>query len=389
MNACGECDTLVAMAASRDALEVSLEAPTGASVLHPGDAIEIRWKSRGARGHDLEATVEGAAVPIAVGLAAEARHQVWTIPADLLKGRVRVELRLRLIARAEHAQAEATSVAIAVVPRRVPTMPPPPSRAANAFALVSIDPKLGPATGGTSITVHGCGFERFTVVRVGGRDASTTFVSPAVLQVIAPPTLHPGLADVAARNADARTAVLPRVFRYEPVPAPEVHALEPRQGGSVGGTRVTLVGARFGPGSLVTLGGSRPASTMFVDPSTLEIVTPAHAQHGLVDVEVTNVDGQTVLVRNAFRYDPAPAPELAAIVPRRGPARGGARVTLLGRGFGPHSVVRFGELDAPVTFKSTTELEVDAPPSPAGIVDVQVKSPDGETTVARRAFQYD
>ena len=378
------------MAATPDALEVSLEAPLATCVMHPGDVLEIRWKSRGALGHDLEALVEGEPVPIVAGLPAEVRHQAWAIPADLLAGRVRVELRVHLIARAGASKTDATSVPIAVVPRRVPTVPPPPSRAAQELALASIDPKSGPATGGTSLTVHGRGFERFTIVRVAGRDASTTFVSSTALQVIAPPTLAPGLADVVALNPDTRTATLRHAFRYDPVPPPEVRAIEPKHGALVGGTRLTVVGARFGPGTAVTIGGLRPARTMFVDPSTLELVTAARTQPGLVDVEIANVDGQTTIARNAFRYDPVAPPEVEGILPRKGRARGGDRVTLLGRGFGPQSLVAFGDVEArTVVFKSATELEVDAPPSEPGVVDVRVVNPDGQTAVARRAFQYE
>jgi uncharacterized repeat protein (TIGR01451 family) len=79
-------------------------------------------------------------------------------------------------------------------------------------------------------------------------------------------------------------------------------ALSPNQGDLAGGTAVTITGGGFVNGSLgVTFGGNAATSVAFVNASTITCVTPAHSA-GLVDVVLTNGDGQPTTATNAFTY---------------------------------------------------------------------------------------
>lgn len=65
------------------------------------------------------------------------------------------------------------------------------------LSLGFLDPASG--TGGTAITVHGSGFQSGATVTIGGQPATTTFVDPNTLNVVAP-TLSPGPQRVVIAN---------------------------------------------------------------------------------------------------------------------------------------------------------------------------------------------
>jgi uncharacterized repeat protein (TIGR01451 family) len=80
-------------------------------------------------------------------------------------------------------------------------------------------------------------------------------------------------------------------------------ALSPNQGPGSGGTAVTITGTGFvSGGSLgVTFGGVAATALTFVNASTIACTTPPHVS-GVVDVVLTNGDGQPTTVANGFTY---------------------------------------------------------------------------------------
>jgi uncharacterized repeat protein (TIGR01451 family) len=83
-------------------------------------------------------------------------------------------------------------------------------------------------------------------------------------------------------------------------------ALSPSQGPDSGGTSVTITGSAFVTGGSlgVTFGGIAATSVNVVNATTITCVTPAHAI-GLVDVVLTNGDGQQTTAFNAYTYNAA------------------------------------------------------------------------------------
>jgi uncharacterized repeat protein (TIGR01451 family) len=79
--------------------------------------------------------------------------------------------------------------------------------------------------------------------------------------------------------------------------------LAPDHGDTTGGTPVTITGSGFvSGGSLgVTFGGTSATSVSAVNSTTITCVTPAHTA-GLVDVVVTNGDGQPATAFNSFTF---------------------------------------------------------------------------------------
>lgn len=85
-------------------------------------------------------------------------------------------------------------------------------------------------------------------------------------------------------------------------PAPAIRSVSPNQGTGGGGTPVIVTGVNFIPGGTVKF-GTTPATSVTVaaDGSSLVAVAPQHAG-GVVNVIVTNPDGQSASLQNAFTY---------------------------------------------------------------------------------------
>ncbi|HVE65488.1 MAG TPA: PQQ-dependent sugar dehydrogenase [Thermoanaerobaculia bacterium] len=110
--------------------------------------------------------------------------------------------------------------------------------------------------------------------------------------------------------------VLARVVDANPM-APAVTAVEPGAGSARGGDVVVLTGSGFATGAVVTFGGVAATDVAVLDSigTRLRVVTPAHAT-GPVDVVVTNPDGRSVTVANAYTFTP-----LSLVAPPPRPAR--------------------------------------------------------------------
>ncbi|MCS6884423.1 MAG: choice-of-anchor V domain-containing protein [Acidobacteriota bacterium] len=168
--------------------------------------------------------------------------------------------------------------------------------------------------------------------------------------------------------------------------APSISLINPTKGPSSGGTTVTVTGSNFKNGAIVGF-GSKQASTTFVDSSNLVAVSPAGT--GTVDITVTNPDGQVARLASAFTYEEAqaPAPILAGIDPTSGPTSGGTTVTLTGNNFAQGAKVIIGK-EASVTSVTPTQIKAVTQPNEAGVVDVVVINPDGQSARLAAAFNY-
>ena len=87
------------------------------------------------------------------------------------------------------------------------------------------------------------------------------------------------------------------------VTPPLINSVNPSLGTTRGGTAVTISGSRFQTGAKVFFGDTPASSVTFSNPQELVAVTDAHAA-AVVDVTVTNPDGGTARLVNAFSYVP-------------------------------------------------------------------------------------
>ena len=103
---------------------------------------------------------------------------------------------------------------------------------------------------------------------------------------------------------------------------------------------------------------------------------------------MTNSDGQTATLSQAFSYNPAPT--LTSLTPIESPLAGGITATLTGTGFLPGATVTFGDKTVDVVVDDTggTTITATVPASSAGAVDVKVTNSDGQAVTLSEAFTY-
>jgi hypothetical protein len=90
-------------------------------------------------------------------------------------------------------------------------------------------------------------------------------------------------------------------------PTPTIVSVTPNTGLTNGGTTATIVGTGFQTGATVSLGALPAGSVVVVNATTLTALTPPSAP-GIVDVVVTNPDGQSATLSKGFTYVPPGTP---------------------------------------------------------------------------------
>lgn len=209
-----------------------------------------------------------------------------------------------------------------------------------------------------------------------------------IIKVITPPSAAPGMVDITIVNDDGQEGVLMEAFTY--LLGPELDSLAPTSGPVTGGTPVSIWGANFTDGLVVTFGDVEALDVNVVDEGLLLCTTPV-AEEGIVDVAVTNPDGQMAMLEQAFEFLPegGPQPVLTEIYPPAGPETGGTLVTLTGENLDDPGATLLG--DTPVTdYISVAPAEVvfETPASEPGIVDVTFISGGGQSVTLEQAFEY-
>jgi hypothetical protein len=170
--------------------------------------------------------------------------------------------------------------------------PPPPS-------ITGINPTLGPAAGGTQVTIFGTGFINGATVKFGSTPApGVTFGSALSLLATAP--AGTGTVGVTVTNPDGQSATLQGAFTYQ-APAPlSITGINPVSGRLAGGTVVTISGSGFVSASAVKFGSASATVVSFLSSTSLQATTPTGS--GTVGVTVMNPDGQSATLPNAFTY---------------------------------------------------------------------------------------
>lgn len=164
-------------------------------------------------------------------------------------------------------------------------------------SVTGIAPAMGPAGGGTPVTVDGTNFSgpgwAVTGVSFGGVPAASYSVASATsLVAVAPP--GSGVVDVtvstrAASDGYGETSATTPADRFTAVPAPAVTGISPARGSMKGGTPVTITGTGFsGSGftaTSVSFGGV-PAVFSVTSPTTIVATSPPSRALQAVSVTV-------------------------------------------------------------------------------------------------------
>ena len=91
-----------------------------------------------------------------------------------------------------------------------------------------------------------------------------------------------------------------------PPSAPTVTGISPSSGPTIGGTSVTISGTGFSAGATVKLGGTLATNVTVASSTSITATSPAHAA-GVVDVLVTNTDGQSGTLTSGYTYTSVPS----------------------------------------------------------------------------------
>jgi plastocyanin len=298
-----------------------------------------------------------------------------------------------------------TTLAISCGGGSSPAGPSPQnSPGAAAPTLSSVSPGRGATGGGLGVTISGSNFVAGATVSIGGAAASGVTVGSATSITATTPPHAAGAADIVVTNPDGQSGRLSGGFNYEtPVSAPPaVASVGPSSGPAAGGTSVSIAGSGFASGATVSFGSIAASSVSVANATAITAVAPAGSA-GKVDVVVTNPDGQTGRLAEAFTYvaqnppsPPSPpppgpsAPTLNGVAPSSGSTAGGTAVTLSGSGFVSGATVTFGGTAASnVTVSSGGTITATTPARAAGTVDVVVTNPDGQTARLAGGFTYE
>ncbi|MBZ5537623.1 MAG: IPT/TIG domain-containing protein [Acidobacteriia bacterium] len=171
-----------------------------------------------------------------------------------------------------------------------------------------------------------------------------------------------------------------------PVMSPSISSVSPTIGSTDGGTTVTVYGYNFIVGATVNLGGVLATNRTVIDNTRITASSPAHAA-GSVSVAVTNDDGRTGTLPNAFTY--VSPPTVGGVSPNFGPISGGTAITITGANFQSGATVKLGGTPATnVSFVSGTSLTATTAAHAAGVVDVLVTNPNGVSKALPGGYSY-
>lgn len=253
----------------------------------------------------------------------------------------------------------------------------------GAPVISTITPALGPAAGGSSVTITGTGFLAGAQVTLGGSAAVVT--APSATTIVATTPAHPaGTVDVVVTNPGGASATLSNGFTF--IGPPTLTSISPLSGPSLGGTTVTVAGTNFVTGTAVTIGGVA-ASIVSVSSTSITVTTSARPA-GVVSVTVRNPDGQAFTLSDAFTYVASAPPVVATVVPATGFSAGGTAITIIGSGFAPGASVTIGGMGAVSTVVNATTISAITPPRAVGAANVSVTNPDGQTGTLANGFTY-
>ena len=252
---------------------------------------------------------------------------------------------------------------------------------AAAPVIRSVSPQS--ARAGEQVVISGAGFQPNAVALFGNTTAGrTTYADPQTLRTTTPAGF--GTVSVTVRNPDRQQATLPNAFTFIS-PAPAVVKVTPGSGSTSGGTAVAIAGNNFQSGAKVDFGPNLAALVQWIDANTLQATSPPGS--GVVNIAVTNPDGQQGTLSNAFTFI-SPAPAVLKVTPGSGPASGGTGVTIAGSNFQSGAKVYFGpNLAALVQWIDANTLQATSPPG-SGVVSITVTNPDGQQATLAHAFTF-
>jgi len=172
--------------------------------------------------------------------------------------------------------------------------------------ISKIDPRSGPTTGGTKVTIRGKHLATAKAVLFGRtKGTKLTVKSDKKLTVMAPAHAA-GVVPVTVKTKGGKSAKTPSARFTYVAEKPQVTSISPVSGPTTGGTRVTVNGTGFTGVTAVTFDGIPGTSVSVASPTQLQVTSPEHPAR-VAHVNVTNGVGTSPSkAADVFRYLPAP-----------------------------------------------------------------------------------
>ena len=221
-----------------------------------------------------------------------------------------------------------------------------------APTVTKVDPPSGSVVGGTAVTIKGSGFLKGSTVTIGSAASAVEVVSETELKAktaagaAGPQEVVVSDEGGSSTGGPTYTYIAPAL----PPPPPTVEKVEPDQGGTEGGTTVTITGTNFensedeAKATGVNFGSTPAAGFTVKSDSSISAVAPPGAP-GTSDVTVTTPSGASATSRaDQFTYMSAPAASSES--PAYGPVAGGTSATITGTGLASAPKVLFGSTPA-------------------------------------------
>ncbi|WP_339295021.1 IPT/TIG domain-containing protein [Paenibacillus sp. FSL W7-1279] len=249
--------------------------------------------------------------------------------------------------------------------------------------VTSIEPNYGHIDGSEVVVINGEHFSPNATVHFGSTSLpNVEYINSHQLKIITPPGTQ-GMIPVTVTNEDGQSAV--SEYRY--YADPQIVEVLPNEGPLEGGTKVLIKGDYFMQDATVSIDGKKAVVTKS-NINELEVTTPAGTLPGVVDVTVTNSDGTTITLVDAFTY--IEGPQINSINPNIGSRTGGETVVLTGERFKDGVKVYFNNTLVLVNYVSSNEIRLTTPAwAKAESVDVTVENPNGQKHVLPKGYTYE
>ena len=259
----------------------------------------------------------------------------------------------------------------------------------SPLTLTSVEPAIGPNSGGTNVTIVGTGFSSAVQVYFG--DVPAASVNPLGSSAIfaRTPANVTGPVTVTVINPDGTKTGKANGFTYQG--GVIVNNTTPSAGAVAGGISTIVSGNGFVRGATVKFGDAAATSVLVVNSTQIVAVTPP-GTIGSVRVTVTNPSGESAGREQWYSYGPAAnavPPVLTSVSPSVGPSQGGTQVNVIGTGLSGGSTVFFGGVPGTVVnWNGASSMFVRTPSNIAGPVAVTIVNSDGGTSTLANGFTY-
>lgn len=205
--------------------------------------------------------------------------------------------------------------------------------------------------------------------------------TPTATSTTQPPTVTPTATSTTQSPTVTPTATTTAEQEYL-----QVFSISPNEGEQTGTTNVVIQGQGFLGTPTVKLGSHDLNSVSRVNSQQLTAVVPAGLPLGTYDLLVSDSQGRTVILAQAFTVTSS-GPAIAEVRPSQGVATIANTINVYGFNFDPAALVKLGNQELTTTFIGSGYLQAEIPAGVApGSHDVSVQNPGNITAMKPDAY---